>query len=402
MQIAGIISEYNPLHSGHIRLMERVREQLGRDTAILCVMSGNFVQRGDFALLRKHARAEAAVGGGADLVLELPLPWAVSSAETFADGGVRMLMETGLVTHLAFGSECGDPDALMRLAAGLNDSDFSALLRRELETGVSFAAARQAAVGKLLGKADAKLLETPNNILGVEYCKSLLRHGCAMRPLTILREGTGHDGALTEGMTPSASALRALLREGRREEALELLPPAMAEIYRREERVGRAPVFGAACERAMLARLRSMTEAEFAALDEGREGLCNRLYAATRTAATLPELLQTAKTKRYAHARLRRMVLWAYLGLTPADLPVRPPYLRVLAANETGRALLARIKKTSDLPLLTKPADVRTLSPEARRLFEREVRATDLYTLAYPNLSAAIGGGEWTEGPAIC
>ena len=393
MQIAGIISEYNPLHSGHIRLMERVREQLGRDTAILCVMSGNFVQRGDFALLRKHARAEAAVGGGADLVLELPLPWAVSSAETFADGGVQTLIETGLATHLAFGSECGDADALLRLAGGLDSPAFSPLLRRELAKGISFAAARQSAAGKLLCEEDARLLETPNNILGVEYCKSLLRHGSGIQPLTISREGAGHDGALTAGALPSASALRTLLREGRREAALGLLPPVMAELYRWEESAGRAPVFGDACERAMLARLRSMTEADFAALDAGQEGLCNRLCAASHTAATLAELLQTAKTKRYAHARLRRMVLWAYLGLTPADLPKRLPYLRVLAANETGRALLSRIKKTAAIPLLTKPADVRALSPEARRLFEAEVRATNLYTLAYPNLSAAIGGG---------
>ncbi|MEG1657515.1 MAG: nucleotidyltransferase family protein, partial [Oscillibacter sp.] len=370
MQIAGIIAEYNPLHCGHTRLMERIREQCGPETAILCVMSGNFVQRGDFAILGKHRRAEAAVKSGADLVLELPLPWAVSSAERFADGGVQTLIETGLTTHLAFGSECGEVAALQRLAAGLTGEVFPALLRRELTRGVSFAAARQAAMSRLLQAEDAKLLETPNNILGVEYCKSLLRRGSSIQPLALLREGASHDSASPEENYPSASALRALLENGRQEEALKKMPPAMASACEGEILAGRAPVFSGLCERAMLARLRSMTEADFAALDEGNEGLCHRLYAVSRTATTLADLLDAAKTKRYAYARLRRMVLWAYLGLTPADVPARPPYLRVLAANETGRALLSRMKKTAALPLLTKPADVRRLSPEARRLFE--------------------------------
>ena len=130
MRAAGIIVEYNPLHSGHLRLLEAGRAALGPDTAIVCVMSGNFVQRGDFALLRKHARARAAVESGADLVLELPLPWAVSSAEGFADGGVQALAATGLVDHLLFGSECGDAAALERVAAVLLTPDFLDRLRR--------------------------------------------------------------------------------------------------------------------------------------------------------------------------------------------------------------------------------------------------------------------------------
>ena len=140
--------------------------------------------------------------------------------------------------------------------------------------------------------------------------------------------------------------------------------------------------------------------ADFAALDQGREGIWNRLYDASRAAASLPELLAAAKTKRYAMARLRRMVLWAYLGLTPGDMPERVPYLRVLAANGTGCRLLSRMREAAAVPVLTRPAQVRRLGPEARRLFELEVRATDLYTLAYPRLSAA-GGTEWREGPVI-
>ena len=151
----------------------------------------------------------------------------------------------------------------------------------------------------------------------------------------------------------------------------------------------------------MLARLRSMDLGAFAALDEGREGLYRRLYAASREAASLRSVLESAKTRRYAYARLRRMTLWAYLGLTPGTFPAQVPYLRVLAAGERGRLLLARMRGHAALPVLTKPADVRRLPDAARDLFDLEVRATDLYTLAYPQLSAACGGTEWREGPAI-
>ena len=389
MGAAGIIVEYNPLHSGHLRLLEAGRAALGPDTAMVCVMSGNFVQRGDFALLRKHARARAAVESGADLVLELPLPWAVSSAEGFAAGGVQALAATGVVEHLLFGSECGDVSALERVAAALLAPSFRDRLREVLPGAVSFAAARQRALTGLLPEEDAALLESPNNILGIEYCKALLGQNAPLRPVTIRREGSAHDGALAPDTHPSASGLRALLRQGKREEALSLLPPAMARAYELEEAAGRAPVFWENSHRAILARLRSMTAADFAAL-----------YDASRAAASLPELLAAAKTKRYAMARLRRMVLWAYLGLTPGDMPERVPYLRVLAANGTGCRLLSRMREAAAVPVLTRPAQVRRLGPEARRLFELEVRATDLYTLAYPRLSAA-GGTEWREGPVI-
>ena len=401
MRVAGIIVEYNPLHSGHLRLVEKARELLGADTAVVCAMSGNFVQRGDFALLRKHVRARAAVESGADLVLELPLPWAVSSAEGFADGGVQVLCATGVVDHLLFGSECGDAGGLMRAAAALTGPGFQAHLKRELPGAVSFAAARQRALAAVASEEDAALLRQPNNILGVEYCKALLRQGAPIRPVTVRREGSGHDGRLLPGTHPSASGIRALLRQGAREEALALLPPAMRRLYEAEEAAGRAPVFWENSERAILARLRAMTAADYAALDRGREGLWNRLYAASRTAASLPELLAAAKTKRYAMARLRRMVLWAYLGLTPDDVPARLPYLRVLAANEAGCRLLAAMRGKAAVPVVTKPAQVRRLPPEARRLFGLEVRASDLYTLAYPDLAAAAGGQEWRDGPVI-
>lgn len=401
MQIAGIIAEYNPLHGGHTYQIEQTRRALGADTAIVCVMSGSFVQRGDFALVRKHARAEAAVKSGADLVVELPLPWAVSSAERFADGGVQILNATGLVTHLSFGSECGDAAALRAVAECLCSGAYRTRLRALLQGGASYAACRQRAAEELLGRELGALLAAPNNNLGVEYCKALLRQGSGVVPLAIRREGAAHDSDGAVLGRPSATYLRTLLRSGARDEALALMAPAMADIYRREETAGRTPVFSDTCQRAMLARLRTMTAAEFLAVDEGGEGLGNRFYAAARTACSVEELLQAVKTKRYAHARLRRMALWAYLGLTASPRPDTVPYLRVLSANAAGCALLGRMRKTARVPVLTKPADVRLLPERARELFAMEARATDLYTLGYPELAAAVGGSEWKEGPVI-
>lgn len=401
METAGIIIEYDPMHTGHLYQLAELRRRLGEDTAVIGVMSGDFVQRGEFAAAGRFARAGAAVRSGVDLVLELPLPWATGSAERFAEGGVAVLTGTGLVDTLVFGSECGDGAALERLAAALLSENFPAALRAELAAGDSFPAARQRAAARLLTEAEADLLSQPNNILGVEYCKALLRRASSIRPVTIQRKGGGyHDEAVTEDL-PSATLIRALLRNGRREEALARMAPAMAEAYREEERRGRAPVWRETCERAILARLRTMDEADFAALDQGREGLYRRMYQASREAASLDGVLEAAKTKRYPLARLRRMALWAYLGLTPADVPETVPYLRVLAANGTGRALLGRMRTTARLPVVTKPADVRTLGPEAERLFELEARAADLYALAYPDLSAAVGGALWRTGPIL-
>ena len=389
MKTAGIITEYNPLHYGHAFLMQAVRRQYGGDTAIICAMSGDFVQRGDFALVRRQARAEAAVRSGADLVLELPLPWAVSSAEGFARGGIDVLTGTGMLDVLAFGSECGDSAALLRAAKALESPALPPLLKAALAQGDNFAAARQRAVSALLAAEDAALLSSPNNTLGIEYCRVLLQSGAA------------HDAAAGDAGGYSASAIRQLLGDGRRADALSRMVPAMQAAYAAEEAAGRAPVFASACERAILSRLRGMSPADFDALDTGREGIGQRLYNASREASSLSAILDTAKTRRYAYARLRRMVLWAYLGLTPADVPAHVPYLRVLAANETGRTLLHQMRKRAQLPVIAKPAAVRQLSPEAQALFRLEARGADLYALAYPALSAAAGGTLWRQGPAM-
>ena len=397
MAVAGIVAEYNPLHRGHLYQIEATRKALGQDTAILCVMSGNFVQRGEPAIVGKHARAEAAVRGGADLVIELPTPWATATAETFARGAVSLLHATGVVDCLSFGSESGDLIPLQRIAQAVDGPDYPEILRLyRMIPGRTFAAARQMAVADLTSPVVAQRLEQPNDILAVEYLRALSHLGSPIRPLAIRRQGAAHDGEPV-GNVASASAIRRMIRTG--EETGDYLPEAMTEILRREKESGRAPAGMELAERAVLARLRTMSEADFALYDRGGEGVNNRLFHAARMAASLEEVLTLAKTRRYPMARLRRMVLHAWLDIRPGQVPSLPPYLRVLAIGRRGRELLRRMKETALLPVVIRPVQARKLPGPAAALFALEARCTDLYTLTWPEPAAP--GEEYIRGPVV-
>ena len=376
-------------------MLRQVRQQ-GAE-AIVCAMSGNFVQRGEAAIVDKFARAEMAVRCGADLVLELPTPWSAATAEVFARGGAEVLWRTGVVTDLAFGSECGDAAALTALAAVLDSEDYAHHLRTLLERGESFAVCRQKAAAMLAGEEAAALLTGANNNLGIEYCRAFRRLGAEINILTVPRTGAGHDGAPEDGIA-SASYIRQLLCSGRTEEALPYLPAAAAEVLGRELAAGRAPARLANCERAILARLRTMSEEDFAPYDGGGEGLYRRFYRAVRSCTTSEAILDEAKTKRYTHARLRRMMLHAWLDMK--ETPRQVPYLRLLAANDTGRKLLRQMRG-SGAPVLTKPADVAALGSEAEALFTQEAARTDLYTLTYPDLRHSLCGQDWRATPLM-
>ena len=398
--VAGIIAEYNPFHRGHQWQLSALRGQLGQDTDVVAVMSGNFVQRGDLAILEKTARAEAALRCGVDLVLELPTPWSCATAERFAQGGVALLAACGVVTHLVFGSECGDLDALWSAAQCLDGAAYPETLRRLLSTGMTFAAARQAAVEHLTDGGGGCLAQ-PNDNLAVEYLRALSRLDSAggLEPVTFRRVGAAHDSA-EPGAYASASYIRSLILAGS-DGWRESMPEGSAGVLRREIDAGRGPVSLATCERAVLSRLRTMGEEDFAPYDGGGEGLYHRFYRSVAAGRTLEEILEEAKTKRYTLARLRRLLLHSYLGVRPAEAAETPPYLRVLGANERGRKLLRRMAAEASLPVVTRPASARTLGPEAQALFDREVRCTDLYTLAYPRLSQSVPGSECMGGPVM-
>ncbi len=392
MHVCGIIAEYDPFHTGHAHQIKAARKILGSDSAVVCVMSGNWTQRGGPAIVSKHLRAKLALMGGADLVLELPLPYAVSSAEWFARGGIATLNATGVVTHLCFGSEAGTIDPLQSTAVCLDSEEYRFALHTHLDKGLSYPVARQKATVQLIG-VDADCLSYPNNNLGVEYLRALSWCNSEITPITILRQGAGHGEPPQDGFS-SASHIRRLMRNDNWDELLPYLIPGEAELLANSDL---ADISHA--ERAFLCRLRSMSEPELAALPDCGEGLSNRLFRSIQTCTSLEEILLQTKTKRYTLARLRRILTCAYLGLSSNDRPHLPAYIRVLGMNETGQTLLRIMRKTSTLPLLTKPAHIHRMSAEAQHLFELECNATDLYGLCLPSVSKC--GTEWTQSPMI-
>ena len=325
MKIVGILCEYNPLHLGHAKQITSIRKHSGDDTAVVCLMSGNFVQRGYPAVFDKMLRARAALEAGADLVLELPVQYALSSAEGFAAGAVSILGK--FCDEMSFGAEHPDAGALLDTARALLSPEFSLHLRRHLDEGLSFPAARARALADL--GAPAELVASPNDILAVEYCKAILAQSSPMRPAPIRREGSYHD-AEADPENPSATALRALIEQGR-----EFRPYVPTDLF------ADAPVhtleFG---EKAILARLRTMTDAEFEALPYGSEGLWRKFMRECRQRNTLEEILTAVKSKRYTRTRLDRMAMCAFLGLTAEDLAAPVPYARVLGFNGRGREVL--------------------------------------------------------------
>lgn len=363
--VCGIIAEYNPFHNGHLYQIQKTREQAGH---IVVVMSGHFTQRGDVACLDKWTRAKAALLCGADLVIELPAPYACASAERFAMGGISILDRLGCVDAVSFGSEAGDLEQLERCAQDCLAVDSSPQMRELLKQGCSYPRARQRALGER-----GRLLEQPNNTLGVEYIKAAKKLGSKLAFLTIPRQGAGHDSRVPESRFASASFLREQMRAGR--ETGEYLPPAAAECCRVEG--CRAEI--SRLETAFLYRLRCMEKEDFALLPDVTEGLENRLYDAARRAVSTAQFLELAKTKRYTLSRLRRILCAALLGLTKTDQQQPPAYARVLGCNRRGMELLAAARKTSSIPVSPDFAALAREFPGQARI---DARAGDLFFLA--------------------
>ncbi len=354
MEITGIICEYNPFHLGHRKQFDIIRRQQGEEAGIVCLMSGDFVQRGHPAIIDKSLRAKAAVSCGADLVLELPVTAALSSAEGFAARGVEIL--SPFCDSLCFGAEGSDPAVLMDTARALLSDEFPPLLRTYLDKGLSFPAARQAALAEM--GLDSTLVTQPNNILAIEYCKAILAQNSPMAPFPILRQGSYH-AAAPDAENPSATAVRELLKAGGDWE--NYIPWEARPAFEN------APLHTlAAGERAILARLRTMEDAEFEALPYGSEGLWRKLMHAARREKTLEDILTAVKSKRYTRTRLDRMVMCAFLGLTERDLTAPAPYVRVLALNDRGREILKKARQTGRFPNIGEKIDHPYQSIETR------------------------------------
>ena len=377
MKIAAVIAEYNPFHLGHEYMLTTVRN-MGYD-GIIAVMSGNFVQRGDTAISDKRSRAKMAISCGADLVIELPLPYAVASAQKFAQGSVEIIKGCGIVDAIAFGSECGDVE-LIKTTADIIANEIGDELKKQLDKGITFAAAREKAVASIDKKA-AAILKSPNDTLAVEYVTAL--SNSEIKPIAIKRIGAAHDGDAIDGFA-SASQIRQMLLSGDIEGAAKYMPTAAAEILKEEIESGNAPVDLKRAENAVISHLRRLSVEDIRNLPDVSEGLENRIFDAIRKGISLDEIISKIKSKRYTMARIRRILLLAYLGVSKKDASVSVPYIRILGANQKGRQILKSMKKSATLPIITRTKEVNTLDKQAVNMFSLEGAAADLYWLISP------------------
>ena len=353
MRVVGIIAEYNPFHQGHAYQIKKVRELTEADF-IIVAMSGNFVQRGAPAMFDKYTRAHAALLSGTDLVLELPVSIATGSAEAFARGGVKLLHDTGIVTDLCFGSECGNLASLERLAAFLADepADYKIHLQNSLKQGLSFPAAREQAVRLTDPALPAELLGQPNNLLGLEYLKAIHLYGSSICPLTIQREGAGyHDANVSSGQYSSASAIRTeLIRSSGHfsEELLTQLPhPELYTSY-----MGHLPVTENSFSLLLLEKLRRLTlTGESLSQYEGiSEDLANRIQSALDQFTGFSAFTDLIKTRNQTRTAISRALLHILLDI---KVPEAACMFRVLGFRRDSRAVLTALSERGTLPVVT-------------------------------------------------
>ncbi len=376
MTLAAIICEYNPFHNGHQFHIEETRRKTGAD-GIVAIMSGNFVQRGDVAIFDKQTRSRAAVLGGADLVIELPAAYSSASAEFFASNAVKILNALGNIDFLSFGAEIADTDSLMKIAELLANepAELSAKIKQFLKGGLSYPVARGLAVGEILGQEYSDIMSSPNNILGIEYCKALIKTQSSVSPCPVLRQGADHDSKFASESIASATLARQLLSEGKN--ATQFLPEFAAELYK-DAKIHSL----AALEKAILAYLIKTPAEELAKAPDISEGLENRIKEAALTSDTLDGLIDKIKTKRYTHSRIRRIILSAYLGITDEMRRREPQYISILAHNEIGQKIIARAKKTAALPIVRNTSQINKLkNPLIKSLWEQERIFDKIYNL---------------------
>jgi len=367
MKISALIAEFNPFHRGHKLLIDSMKAQ---SDGVIAIMSGNFVQRGEGAVFEKSERAAAAVKNGADLVIELPAVYALSSAEGFAKGAVRTLNALNIIDTLHFGSECGDISALSRCADILNEESdsFRSILTDKLSEGLSFPAARQAALTAVC--PDGDILASPNNILAIEYLRELSKEASAIEPVTIKRMGSGYNDTDINAEIPSASGIRAILKSGGDAEKHLLYSYASK------------PVFPENFDIVTAARLKAISEDELCLLPDCNEELASRLKEASQF-NTFEEIVLSAACKRYPQSRIRRILCSMITGNTFKSLP-SPTYIRPLAFNKKGGEILRKMKSTASLPIAARGASLKNDA-----IFNYECRCTDIY-----NLTRGIGGGK--------
>ncbi len=377
--ISGIICEYNPFHSGHKYQIDKIKEET--DSLIVCVMSGNFVQRGEPAIIDKYSRAEMALKGGADLVIELPVSFAAASAEAFGECAVYLLDALGCVDRLYFGSESSDIDKLNSLAESLLSEEYSSALNKELKSGISFPLARMNAVNAILGESYSEMLKNPNDILGIEYIKAIKKLNSKIEPHSIKRVGSAHDKA-DDNTYISAKSIRELLKNG---EDVSAFVPSF-DILNEAVKNGQAPTDLNLLDRTILYKIRNMSEARIREIPDVSEGLEFKIKKAAATSKSLEELYDSIKSKRYTHSRIRRIMLRILLDIDKEKMKY-PKYIRILGMNKNGEQILR--SKQNKYPFILRYNEVKKLDCDQQSIFEFEAKVDDIYSLTQPIIGSS-------------
>ena len=360
MKTVAIISEYNPFHNGHLYQISRIREEFGQDTAIIAIMSGNYTQRGEIAVMDKWERAEAAVLCGANLVLELPFPYSMSSAEFFAKAGVHIANCLEIVDYLSFGSELGDVDALSsfaKITASKEFKDaFEELAKDKSSDALGYPKLIQAACEKACGQALGSDIFKSNNILALEYIKALNESNSNILPHTVKRHGADYrsESIIPEKSHQSATAIRELINQNQSTDSF--VPTESLTVLKKELEKRTAPTDASRLDEAILSKFRLSHPSAECNIHDADGGLYNRLVKMSFEASTISSLIDLSATKKYTTARIRRAIWYSFFGVTSSDVKNPPAFTQVLALDNVGQVLLKGIKKSDGITVLTKPS----------------------------------------------
>lgn len=412
MNTVGIIAEYNPLHNGHLYQINEARRITNADFVIVA-MSGNFVQRGEPSIYDKYTRTRMALNAGADLVLEIPSCFATGSAEDFASCGVALLSKLGIVDTLCFGSECGDVKPLMKAAEILAEEPaaYKDILKNGLAEGKSFPKARVEAVMSVLDgsaitsdvqKREA-FLSSPNNILGMEYCKALIRQNSHIQPLTILRHGAGYHSteiSFDDTVFASASAIRKALSEGNLESAGKQMPFGF-------DKAMPPPVFTDDFSELLNYRLLDLYHSgtELTVFSDVSKELADRLEHQILEFDSFSSRIQSLKTRQYTYTRVSRTLLHILLGIRNDDIQTfrirgYAEYARILGFKKSTIPLLSEIKVQSAIPLISKVANAKKILekiPTAWRAFQYDLHTAHVYQTIQQQKCGVRRNNEFTQ-----
>ncbi len=401
-RVLGIIAEYNPFHNGHMYHLQKAKEQSGAKYCI-CVMSGNFVQRGNTSIVNKWKKAEMALLNGVDLVIELPTIYSVASAEGFSLGAIKLLNNLKIVDAISFGTETSDFAALNNISSIVNEEPmkYKSILNSELKKGLSFPKARENALMLYLNdnKRYDNILNTPNNILAIEYLKALKKIKSIIQPIPIKREKVYYNDNVIVDEFASATAIRKLLKNEEFSEIRKVVPKSTYQILEKETELGNVVLDLSRYEKEIIYNLRRMTVSEIAELPDVNEGLEHSLKNAANYSNDITNLINIVKTKRYTVTRIQRILICVLLGITKRDVGMAKktePYIRVLGFNEKGKELISRINKQN--PKATVITSVKKFQDKNnnnknskiyKRLLDIDIFSTNVYTMACKSESLA-------------